>query len=87
MKRTQLYMDDALFRQLAVFSREKKMSISELVRRAVKKVYSIGTKNMDPKSILDKSFGIWASRKDIPDVDKYVRALRSGSRQKRFSVK
>ena len=39
MKRTQLYIDENVFKTLQEISNEQTVSISELVRKAIKKVY------------------------------------------------
>ncbi len=41
MKRTQLYIEDDVFKTLRRVSKEKAVSISELVRAAVRKTYAL----------------------------------------------
>jgi rRNA-processing protein FCF1 len=64
MKRTQLYIEDDVIKTLRRVSKEKAVSISELVRAAVRKTYSL-EKPDDADMILREAAGIWKDRKDI----------------------
>ena len=87
MKRTQLYIDESQFQLLSFISREKKTTISDLVRKALDKVYG-GKKRKTKEMIkaLHAAFGIWKNRTDLPPTDEYIRALRKGTRMKRFGL-
>ena len=87
MKRTQLYMDDTVFRLLSMISREKKTTISDLVRKAVERVYGKRKRRGDFFKALQGSAGIWKDRIDLPSTDEYVRSLRKDTRMKRFGLK
>jgi GGDEF domain-containing protein len=86
MKRTQLYMEDDVFKVLRRVSKEKSLSISELVRAAVKKVYAL-EKPEDADLILKESAGIWKDRKDIAPTEQYVRRMRKDTRKERRGPK
>lgn len=86
MKRTQLYIEDDVFKALRRVSKEKEVSISELVRAAVKKVYAL-EKPVDADWILKEAAGIWKDRKDIQSAEKYVRQMRKSTRKERLGVK
>lgn len=86
MHRTQLYMDEGLFQRLATMSREKKTTISDLVRKAVEKVYGGQQSTLERLKALRAARGIWKNRKDLPPTEEYIRSLRSGSRLKRLGL-
>lgn len=83
MKRTQLYIEDDVFRILRRLSREKTTSISELVREAVRKVYAL-EKPEHAEEVLREAAGIWKDRKDIRSADHYVRQMRKDTRRERM---
>lgn len=62
------------------------VSISELVRKAIRKVY-VREKPADADVILKKAAGIWKDRKDIPSTEEYVRDMRRDTRGERFGIK
>lgn len=86
MKRTQLYLDEDLFRWLSLISREKKTTISDLVRKALEKVYGRDKGVKEKLKALSAAFGIWKNRSDLPSTDDYVRSLRKDTRMKRFGL-
>jgi len=86
MKRTQLYIEDDVFQVLRRIGREKKVSISELVRAAVRKVYAL-EKPEHAEDILREAAGLWKDRQDIPSADHYVRRIRKDTRRERFGLK
>lgn len=82
MKRTQLYIEDDVFRILRRLSREQATSISELVRAAVRKVYAL-EKPEHAEEVLREAAGIWKDRKDVQSTDQYVRQMRKDTRRER----
>ena len=86
MKRTQLYIEDDVFKVLSRVSKEKAVSISELVRTAIKKVYAL-EKPDNADFILKESAGIWKDRKDIQSPERYVRQMRKDTRKERLGLK
>ena len=86
MKRTQLYIDDSQFQFLSHISREKKTTISDLIRKAVDKVYGRKKNKKDTIKAFNAAFGIWKDRKDLPSTDEYIRSLRKDTRMKRFGL-
>ena len=85
MKRTQLYLDEEMARTLETLSRQKGMTISELVRAGLRERYMRG-KEIDKVSLARNLAGIWRDRKDLKDIDAAVRKLRRGSRLKRLQI-
>ncbi len=83
MKRTQLYLNDELYRYLSTLSRQEKKTISELVRSAITEKYLIKD-TIDKVDIVDRLAGIWKNREDMRSAEKYVRALRKDTRKKRL---
>lgn len=85
MKRTQLYFDDNIHSILTVLSKQKKKTFSSLVREAVAEKYGKKEK-IDKLKLSGKVAGIWKDRKDMADVEKYLRKLRKDTRRKRFGI-
>ena len=82
MRRTQLYIDDALWQALRIRAQEVRTSVSDLVRQALREKYTAG---LEGRQQAMRGFaGIWKGRTDLPDAETYVRALRKGSRLKRL---
>ena len=86
MKRTQLYIEDDIFKALQRISDEQMLSISELVRSAINKVY-FKERPVDAEAILKKAAGIWSDREDISSSEDYVRRMRRDTRRERFGIK
>lgn len=86
MHRTQLYFEESLFSRLISMSREKGTTVSDLVRKAVEKVYGKSKKKDGFQKALMASAGLWKNRKDLPPTDEYVRSLRKDTRMKRFGL-
>ena len=82
MKRTQLYLNEDIWKALHIRSRQQGMSISELVRQAVREKY--GSSPASRRQAMQALVGIWKDRKDVSDSTRYVRRLRRGNRLKRI---
>lgn len=78
MKRTQLYLNEDIWKALNIRSRQRRTSISELVRQAVREKY--GNSSADRRQAMQALVGLWKDRKDLPDSEQYVRRLRKGKR-------
>ncbi len=76
MKRTQLYLNEDIWKALHVRSRQQGTSISELVRQAVRDKY--GGSSADRKQAMQALVGMSKDRQDLPDSRTYVRLLRKG---------
>ena len=83
MKRTQLYLDEDIWKVLHIRSRQHHTSISELVRQAVRDRY--GTSIANRSQAMAAFVGIWKDRDDLPDASTYIRRLRRGKRLKRIA--
>jgi hypothetical protein len=83
MKRTQLYLDEDIWTALHIQSRQRRTSISELVRVAVRDRYGASPTNR--RQAMKAIVGIWKDRKDLSDASAYVRRLRKGKRLKRLA--
>ncbi|MBI2982556.1 MAG: CopG family transcriptional regulator [Deltaproteobacteria bacterium] len=86
MRRTQLYIEEGLFHWLSLLSRERKTTISDLVRRALEKVYGKRRSVKARLKALQAACGTWKDRTDLPPTDQYIRELRKGTRMKRFGL-
>lgn len=82
MRRTQLYLNEDIWKALHVRSRQQGTSISELVRQAVRDKY--GSSPASRRQAMQALVGLWKDRKDLPDSTAYVRRLRKGNRLKRI---
>ncbi len=83
MKRTQLYLEENVWRLLEIRARQSNCSVSALVREAVREKYLNQTANR--AQILESMIGLWKNRRDIKDSTAYVRKLRKGGRMRRYS--
>jgi hypothetical protein len=82
MKRTQLYLDEDVWKVLQMLSRQTGASISELVRKAVRERYVESKPNR--AQILMSVVGLWKDRTDLSDTETYVRELRRSKRLQRI---
>jgi hypothetical protein len=83
MKRTQLYLDDDIWKALHVQSRQRRTSISDLVRQAVRDRY--GSSPANRRQAMMALVGMRKDRDDLPDATTYIRRLRRGKRLKRIA--
>jgi hypothetical protein len=83
MKRTQLYLQENIWKTLHVRSRQQGTSISELVRQAVGEKY--GNSPANRREAMQGLVGLRKHRQDLPDTTTYVRKLRKGKRLRRIS--
>jgi len=83
MRRTQLYLDEHIWKALHIQSRQRRTSISELVRQAVQDRY--GTSTANRSRAMEAFVGIWKDRNDLPSTKAYIRRLRRGKRLKRIA--
>lgn len=86
MHRTQLYIDEGLLHRLSTLSREKGTSISDLVRRALERVYGKKKEKGEFLKALRATAGIWKDRKDLPSTEDYIRSLRKSTRRERLGL-
>lgn len=82
MKRTQLYLDDDLWKALHTRARRQKTTISDLVRQAARECY-LGNGEAR-REAMHAFVGIRKDRSELPDSTEQVRLLRRGSRIERL---
>jgi hypothetical protein len=82
MKRTQLYMEEDVWKVLQIRAKQSKSTISELVRQAVREKYL--DKKAARREAMLSVIGLWKDRTDLPDTETYVRNLRNDNRLKRI---
>ena len=82
MKRTQLYLNESIWKALHVRARQSGTSISELVRQAVREKY--GRSQASRQQAMMAVVGIRKDREDLPDSATYIRQLRKGKRLRRL---
>jgi hypothetical protein len=83
MRRTQLYLDDDIWKALHVQARQRRTSVSDLVRQAVRDRY--GSSPANRRQAMMALVGMWKDRDDLPDATTYIRRLRRGKRLKRIA--
>ena len=81
MRRTQLYMDEDVWKILQVKAKQTGCTISDLVRQAVREKYAESAERK--KQIFESVAGLWANRTDLLETETYVRTLRKGESRKR----
>jgi Arc/MetJ-type ribon-helix-helix transcriptional regulator len=77
MVRTQIYLTEEEKKGLESVALSQGVSQSDLIRQAIDDLLA-RTGNIDKDEILDEIAGIWANKKDIPDI----RTLRTGWRRR-----
>ncbi len=83
MKRTQLYLNEDVWKVLHIRSRQQGTSISDLVRQAVREKY--GQSPVGRRQAMQAFVGLWKDRDDMGDSTAYVRRLRKGKRLGRIA--
>jgi hypothetical protein len=83
MKRTQLYLNEDIWKTLHIRSRQQGTSISHLVRQAIREKY--GRSPTNRRQAMQALVGIWKDREDLADSTTYVRRLRKGKRLRRVA--
>jgi len=83
VKRTQLYLEEDVWKVLQTMARQTGTSISDLVRKAVRERYVASKVNRE--QVLMSVVGLWKDRSDLPETDTYIRRLRKGSRLGRLA--
>ena len=81
MKRTQLYLDEGMWKLLQIHARQSGTSISELVRQAIRDKYGVSPEKR--RQAMEAVVGMWKDRTDLPDTETYIRQLRRGRRRLR----
>ena len=85
MRRTQLYLDETLWNVLHTQARSAGVTVSELVRQAVRERY-LG--NLEERKAAMQAFvGVREESSKAPDSTEYVRRLRGGRRLDRLGHK
>src|SRR5205085_2369956 len=83
MKRPQLYLDDDIARILSTVSRQKRQTVSELVRECVTDKFG-KKEEIDRAQVARELGGLWKNRKDFGETRKYARKLRTDTRVQRL---
>jgi hypothetical protein len=83
VRRTQLYLDDDLWKLLHVIARQSGATVSDLVRNAIREKYSQDRARRI--EAFESIIGLWKDRTDIGETDDYIRKLRRSSRLERFA--
>ena len=78
MRRMSVYLEDDLWAALEALSQESGMSVSALVRQAVRERYGID--RVKRQKAMQAFVGIRKDRTDIGDPETYIRRIRSRRR-------
>ncbi len=84
MKRTQIYLDEPLWRDLKNRARQRGITVSDLIRQSLKLLYP--TPVGERRKAMEALVGIWRDRTDLPETEEYVRAMRRDTRAKRLGL-
>jgi hypothetical protein len=84
VRRTQLYLDEDLWKALHARARRERTTVSALVRQAARDRYLRHSE--ERRSAMEAIVGIWKDRKDLPDTESYVRTLRRDTRARRLGI-
>ena len=84
MRRTQLYLEQDLWKALHVQSKQSGVSVSELVRQTLREHFVKSAERR--KAAMQALVGIWKDRTDLPSTETYVRSLRKGRRLDQFKA-
>jgi hypothetical protein len=82
MKRTQIYLSERIWTVLDMRAEQQGISISELVRQAVRDKY--GSSAVDRREAMRAIVALRKGRRDLTDSATYVRQLRKGTRLRRI---
>ena len=83
MRRTQLYLEDDLWKTLHILARQSRSTVSELARKAIREKY-LGDAARRKEALLS-AVGLWKNRTELPSTERYVRGLRKDDRLRRIS--
>jgi len=85
VRRTQLYLDEDLWKALQIRARAARTTISELVRQAARERYL--SESSARKQAMTDFIAIWKNRPEFNHPENYVRRLRRDGRLKRIRGK
>ncbi|MCC7164339.1 MAG: ribbon-helix-helix protein, CopG family [Anaerolineae bacterium] len=83
MKRTLVELPEQQWQRLNQLSRQRDMSMAELIRRAIDQVYPPRHRTRFGRA-LDAITGMWHDREDLGSTESYVRKLRQDDRWERW---
>jgi macrodomain Ter protein organizer (MatP/YcbG family) len=83
VRRTQLYLEQDVWEALHLRSRQLGLTISELVRQAVRERYTGG--RVQRRQAMEAFVGLRKDRVDMANSGAYIRKLRRGARLDRLA--
>lgn len=69
MERTQIYLTREQREALRTIAEQRNKPQSEIIREAIDCYLVDAVKEVDVEKLLEESFGIWADRDDLPDIE------------------
>ncbi|MFH1825581.1 MAG: hypothetical protein ABH873_10240 [Candidatus Firestonebacteria bacterium] len=85
MRRTQIYLEEDQWRNLNIAKEIKHLTIAELIRQSIDKVYT-KKENANFEKALDNITGLWVKRQDIGSTQEYLRSIRKERRIERLGL-
>ena len=83
MRRTQLYLDDDVWKNLKARAQRENTTISELARQALRERFGVDLE--ERRKAMMGIVGIWKDRDDIGDSTEYIRKMRRSTRLQRLA--
>jgi len=84
VRRTQVYLDDDLWKYLHAQAEVKDTTVSDVVRSTLREKYDQDRERR--REAFEAVIGLWADRTDLPDTEEYIRKLRKSTRPKRLGL-
>lgn len=75
MERTQIYLTREEREALRRIAERNNLSQSEIIRQAIDRYISEDLSDAEAEAILERTFGIWAGREDVPDIEALRREI------------
>lgn len=69
MERTRIYLTREEREALGRIAKPNNLPQSELIRQAIDRYISEELSDAEANAILERTFGIWSGREDVPDIE------------------
>ena len=79
MKRTQIYLTNDEWKVLRKRAKQEHATVSSIIRAQIDRVF-LERPAFDFDRALERTFGLWKDREDIPSTEPYLRQIRKGKR-------
>ena len=79
MKRTQIYLTEEEWKVLSQRAKKEHTTVSSIIRINIDRAF-LERPEFDFDRVLERVFGLWKKREDIPSTNQYLRQIRKGKR-------